>query len=200
MSLGKAPPHEDLFLSSRALCEARLPESSIFRLLARDAHRLFPDDAFADLLTTVGRRSIPPRIVAVVMVLQRLHGLSDREAVASSPRSIPRRDMATRRRRADSTATRATSRSTRIHPKEETLARSRQRQKSEAWRANYRATRPKVERKFAHLMRHRHGGRRARVRGRERIGHDFALLAAGINLKRMAVLRATGRPVASEVS
>ncbi len=65
MSLGKAPPHEDLFRSSREICEARLPETSIFRLLAHEAHRLFPDDAFADLFTTVGRRSIPPRIVAV---------------------------------------------------------------------------------------------------------------------------------------
>ena len=91
-------------------------------------------------------------------------------------------------------------RSIRIHPKEETLFRSRQRQKSPAWRANYRATRPKVERKLAHLMRHRHGGRRARMRGRERIGHDFALLAAGINLKRIAALRATRLPAAPEAS
>jgi hypothetical protein len=36
---------------------------------------------FADLFTDVGRRSVPPMIVAVVMVLQRLEGLSDREAV-----------------------------------------------------------------------------------------------------------------------
>jgi Transposase DDE domain/Transposase domain (DUF772) len=81
-------------------------------------------------------------------------------------------------------------RSIRIHPKEQTLIRSRQRQKSPAWKANYRAIRPKVERKLAHLVRHRHGGRRARVRGRVRIAHDFALLAAGINLKRIATLRA----------
>lgn len=82
MSLGRAPDQEDLFRSSRAVCEARLPEASIFRLLAREAHRLFPDDAFADLFEPKnGRPSIPPRIVAVVMVLQRLHGLSDREAV-----------------------------------------------------------------------------------------------------------------------
>ena len=33
------------------------------------------------------------------------------------------------------------------------------------WDADYRATRPKVERKLGHLMRRRHGGRRARVRG-----------------------------------
>src|SRR5260221_78794 len=35
----------------------------------------------ADLFTDVGRRSVPPMIVAVVMVLQRIEGLSDREAV-----------------------------------------------------------------------------------------------------------------------
>jgi len=33
------------------------------------------------LFTDVGRRSVPPMIVAVVMVLQRLEGCSDREAV-----------------------------------------------------------------------------------------------------------------------
>ncbi len=36
---------------------------------------------FADLFTDVGRRWVPPMIVAVVMVLQRLEGCSDREAV-----------------------------------------------------------------------------------------------------------------------
>ena len=81
MTLGKAPTQEDLYRSTRTACEARLPEKSIYRLLAADAHRLFSDEAFADLFTDVGRRSIPPRVVAVVMVLQRVHGLSDREAV-----------------------------------------------------------------------------------------------------------------------
>jgi len=54
--------------------------------------------------------------------------------------------------------------------------------------ADYRATRPKVERKIGHLMRRRHGGRRARVRGTTKIGADFALLAAAVNLARLAVL------------
>jgi hypothetical protein len=36
---------------------------------------------FADLLAETGRRSVPPMLVAVVMVLQRLFGLSGREAV-----------------------------------------------------------------------------------------------------------------------
>lgn len=81
MSLGRAPRHEDLLRSTRAACEARLPERSIGRLLASECHRLFPDEAFADLFSDIGRWSVPPRIVAVVMVLQRIHGLSDREAV-----------------------------------------------------------------------------------------------------------------------
>jgi len=66
--------------STREACEARLSESSIFWLLAQQGHRLFPDEAFSDLFAKVGRNSIPPRIVAVVMVLQRVHGMSDREA------------------------------------------------------------------------------------------------------------------------
>jgi hypothetical protein len=54
---------------------------SIYGLLHREGHRLFPDEMFADLFTDVGRRSVPPSIVAVVMVLQRIEGCSDREAV-----------------------------------------------------------------------------------------------------------------------
>lgn len=81
MTLGRSPAHEDLQRSSADLCEARLGESSIYRLLHRECHRLFPDGAFSDLFDGRGRRSVPPRIVAVVMVLQRMEGLSDREAV-----------------------------------------------------------------------------------------------------------------------
>jgi hypothetical protein len=79
-------------------------------------------------------------------------------------------------------------RAIRVHPHEATLQRSRMRQRDPAWRARYRATRPKVERKIAHLMQRRHGGRRARVRGRVRVTHDFALLGAAHNFKRLATL------------
>ncbi len=81
MTLGKTPQQPDLYRSSRELVESRLGERSVFRLLAAEGHRLFPDEMFADLFTTRGRRSVPPRIVATVMILQRLEGLSDREAV-----------------------------------------------------------------------------------------------------------------------
>jgi len=75
-----------------------------------------------------------------------------------------------------------------IGPREALLVRGRAAQRDPAWRADYRATRPLVERKIAHLMRRRHGGRRARVRGRLKVGADFALLAAAVNLARLAVL------------
>jgi hypothetical protein len=54
--------------------------------------------------------------------------------------------------------------------------------------ADYRATRPKVERKLAHLVRRRHGGRRVRVRGLAKVAADFTLLAAAVNLARLGVL------------
>ncbi|MGZ6839954.1 MAG: IS1182 family transposase [Frankiaceae bacterium] len=79
-----------------------------------------------------------------------------------------------------------------ISPHEAHLATGRAAGRDPAWLADYRATRPKVERKLAHLMRRRHGGRRARVRGRLKIGADFALLAAAVNLARLAVLGLTG--------
>ena len=68
------------------------------------------------------------------------------------------------------------------------LAAARRRQRDPDWQADYRATRPKVERKIAHLMRRRHGGRRARVRGTRKVDADFNLLAAAVNVARLAVL------------
>ena len=75
-----------------------------------------------------------------------------------------------------------------VHPHEAELAAARVRQRDPAWLADYRATRPKVERKLAHLLRRRHGGRRARVRGLVRVAQDFRLLAAAVNLARLASL------------
>ena len=79
-------------------------------------------------------------------------------------------------------------RSVNVHAKHEVLDRARNRQRDPAWRRKYRATRPKVERKLAHMMRRKHGGRRARVRGTVRVRQDFALLAAAVNLVRLAKL------------
>ncbi|HEX4253186.1 MAG TPA: transposase [Pseudonocardia sp.] len=70
-----------MFDDALGFCERSLPENSIFRFLARERDRLFPDELFADLFRDRGRCSVPPSVVATVMVLQRLEGLSDREAV-----------------------------------------------------------------------------------------------------------------------
>jgi hypothetical protein len=45
-----------------------------------------------------------------------------------------------------------------------------------------------------HLLRRRHGGRRARVRGRLRVAQDWRLLAAAVNLARFAALGVRSRP------
>jgi hypothetical protein len=81
-----------------------------------------------------------------------------------------------------------------VGPHEAHLAAGRQRQKEPEWKEQYQATRPKVERKIAHLMRRRHGGRCSRVRGRLKVAQDFAWLAAAVNLARLAILgvRCTG--------
>jgi IS5 family transposase len=71
---------------------------------------------------------------------------------------------------------------------EQELAAARARQADPDRAADYRSTRPKVERKLAHLVRRRHGGRRVRVRGLVKVAADFNLLAAAVNLARLGVL------------
>lgn len=84
--------------------------------------------------------------------------------------------------------TSATGRTVDINAHEDVLARARQRQTDPDWQTDYRATRPKVERKLGHLMRRKHGGRNARLRSRAKVDADFRLLAAAANLARLAVL------------
>jgi hypothetical protein len=77
---------------------------------------------------------------------------------------------------------------------EQRLQDARARQQDSDWQADYKATRPKVERKLAHLTRRWHGGRRVRVRGLERVDQDWKLLAGAVNLARMAVLGVRSTP------
>jgi len=81
VSLGRTPRQTDLPRSTVDFCRGRVGADSIYGVLHRECFALFPDEMFADLFTDIGRRSVPPTIVAVVMVLQRIEGLSDREAV-----------------------------------------------------------------------------------------------------------------------
>ena len=83
MAVGKTPRQADVFRSVTDFVGEAVGEDSIWSVLHRECHVLFPDDAFADLFQDTGRRSVPPRIVAVVMVLQKSLGFSDREAAAA---------------------------------------------------------------------------------------------------------------------
>jgi hypothetical protein len=61
-----------------------IPAGSVFAFLAEHRRALFPPQAFADLYAPVnGRPSVPPGLLATVVVLQALHGLSDEEAVGA---------------------------------------------------------------------------------------------------------------------
>lgn len=66
-----------------------VPEGSVYRFLAENRRRLFPDEMFSDLFVSGrGRPSVPGSVIGVVMVLQALECLSDREAVQSLRRDI----------------------------------------------------------------------------------------------------------------
>jgi len=75
-----------------------------------------------------------------------------------------------------------------VHRREDILQRKKREQATGTWETAYRGTRPKVERKIAHFMRVMWGGRKARVRGRERVQTDAVTRAAAINLSRLATL------------
>ena len=81
MTLGIADRQGNLLDDVERFCDEKLDERSIYSFLHRERDRLFPDEEFADLFEDTGRQSVPPSVVATVMVLQRLEGLSDREAV-----------------------------------------------------------------------------------------------------------------------
>ncbi len=85
-------------------------------------------------------------------------------------------------------------RTVRVGPDEAVLAAARERQQDPQWRRDYRAVRPKVERKLAHLVRRKHGGRHARVRGRPKVDADFNLLAAAANIARLGMLGLRSTP------
>ncbi len=80
MALGSAPVGQR-FENPRELLGDRL--KGVYRLLAEHGVVLFGDDYFADCYKSsrLGRPTVPARVLATVMVLQSLEGLSDQEAV-----------------------------------------------------------------------------------------------------------------------
>src|SRR6266581_4674823 len=80
---GRSEPNREL-LDAAALCRKLVPEGSVEAFLADHRQELFPDELFADLFPSGrGRPSIPADVIATVMVLQALEGLSDRDAARS---------------------------------------------------------------------------------------------------------------------
>lgn len=81
MTLGVGDKQGDLLDDVARFCEEALSKRSIYGFLRRERDQLVPEEACCDLFKDRGRRSVLRSVVAVVMVLQRLESLSDREAV-----------------------------------------------------------------------------------------------------------------------
>ena len=69
-------------LDAESVAGHLLKADSVFAFLAAHRQELFPDEMFADLFPTGrGRPSVPADVMATVITLQALHGLSDSETV-----------------------------------------------------------------------------------------------------------------------
>jgi Transposase DDE domain/Transposase domain (DUF772) len=78
---GTSPAQHGVMDAESAL-DRLMPAGSVFAFLAEHRRELFPDAMFADLFPShLGRPSVPADVVAGVLVLQALEGLSDRDAV-----------------------------------------------------------------------------------------------------------------------
>jgi DDE family transposase/transposase-like protein DUF772 len=70
-------------------CRHLVPDGSVYAFLADHRQQLFPPELFADIARQGGGHpSVPTEVIATVMVLQALEGLSDREAVSALRRDI----------------------------------------------------------------------------------------------------------------
>ncbi len=77
---GRSRDQRDLF-DAESVAGGLLASGSVFAFLAEHRLSLFPPRMFEDLFPSGrGRPSVPPDVVATALVLQVLHGLSDREA------------------------------------------------------------------------------------------------------------------------
>jgi IS5 family transposase len=76
-------------LDAAIWCRHLIPDGSVYAFLAHHRQQLFPSELFADLARQGGGHpSVPAEVIATVMVLQALEGLSDREAISALRRDI----------------------------------------------------------------------------------------------------------------
>jgi hypothetical protein len=87
--MGPSSHPSDGQLDAAIWCRHLVPDGSVYAFLADHRQQLFPPGLFADLVAQ-GRShpSVPTQVVATVMVLQALEGLSDREAISALRRDI----------------------------------------------------------------------------------------------------------------
>jgi transposase len=86
---GTTDPTRVELLDAVALCRHLVADGSVYAFLADHRRELVADQLFADLFPSGrGRPSVPADVVATVMVLQALEGLSDREAASQLRQNI----------------------------------------------------------------------------------------------------------------
>lgn len=68
-------------LDANEFCGHLVPRDSIYRSLAQLGDQLFSDADFADMYETRGRHSIPPSLLAKILLLQTFEGASDRDTL-----------------------------------------------------------------------------------------------------------------------
>ena len=78
---GRSDDQREL-LDAESVAGHLLKGGSVFAFLAAHRRELFPEEMFADLFPSRrGRPSVPAEVMASVITLQALHGLSDNETV-----------------------------------------------------------------------------------------------------------------------
>ena len=77
---GRADPQREM-LDVESVAGHLLPADGVLAFLAAHRGELFPEKLFADLFKPGGRPSVPAEVMASVIVLQTLNGLSDAETV-----------------------------------------------------------------------------------------------------------------------
>lgn len=71
-------------MDAQALVGHLVPSGSVYAFLAEHRRHVFSDELFADQFGSGrGRPSVPTDVIAMVMLLQALSKLSDRDAVAA---------------------------------------------------------------------------------------------------------------------
>lgn len=79
----------DVQMDAATWCRHLVPDGSVYAFLGDHRQVLFPPELFADVTRQGGGHpSVPAEVVATVMVLQALEGLSDREAISALRRDI----------------------------------------------------------------------------------------------------------------